>query len=69
VWATNFKHKLASGSPVMAVAPRFLDFFGRALRPGQQLLPLEAPSRPLRFCQSIVRGWCAGRLYPSRTLG
>ncbi len=42
-------------SPVIAVAPRFPDFFGRALRPGEHFLPLEAPSRPLRFCQSIVR--------------
>lgn len=39
-WATNFKQKLASGSPVFAVDPRSPEFFSRALRPGLHYFPL-----------------------------
>ena len=59
-WATNLKQKLISGSPVIAVKPRFPDFFSRALHPGEHFLPLQAPPQPLPFCQSIVwlvRDW------------
>ena len=54
-WATNLKHKLASGSPVIAVAPRFPEFFSRALQPGRHFLPVQTPAKPLSFCRRIVR--------------
>jgi Glycosyl transferase family 90 len=40
-WATNFKQKLASGSPVFAIDPRAPEFFSRALRPGVHYAPLR----------------------------
>lgn len=40
-WATNFKQKLASGSPVLAIDPRSPEFFSRALRPGMHYLPIS----------------------------
>lgn len=40
-WATNFKQKLASGSPVFAIDPRSPEFFSRALRPGVHYVPLR----------------------------
>lgn len=40
-WATNFKQKLASGSPVFAIDPQAPEFFSRALRPGVHYAPLR----------------------------
>ena len=43
-WATNFKQKLACGSVVIAIKPRFFEFFTRALRPGVHYLEVEPPA-------------------------
>ena len=50
-WSTNFKHKLASGSPVFALDPRTPEFFARALRPGLHYLPLHGTN----MCNETVR--------------
>lgn len=50
-WSTNFKHKLASGSPVFALDPRTPEFFSRALRPGVHYLPLHGRD----MCNETVR--------------
>lgn len=41
-WSTNFKQKLASGSPVFALDPRSPEFFSRALVPGRHYIPFSA---------------------------
>ncbi len=65
-WATNFKQKLASGSPVFAVDPRSPEFFSRALRPGVHYLPLsrddkcnETVAQVRQLFQLRVRGGTA----------
>ena len=58
-WATNFKQKLACGSVVLAIKPRFFEFFSRALRPGVHYLEVETAAGPgpafANMCTALVR--------------
>ena len=49
-WATNLKHKLASGSLVFTPGMRHAEFFGRALEPHVHHVPLGTK----RMCQELV---------------
>ena len=49
-WATNLKHKLASGSVVFTPGMQHAEFFGRALEPFVHHVPLGVK----RMCQELV---------------
>ncbi len=49
-WATNLKHKLASGSLLFTPGMRHAEFFGRALEPHVHHVPLGIK----RMCQELV---------------
>ena len=58
-WATNFKQKLACASVVLAIKPRFFEFFARALRPGVHYVEAAPPERGnmayADMCVDLVR--------------
>lgn len=59
-WATNFKQKLASGSPVFAIDPRSPEFFSRALRPGVHYLPVSGHdmcNQTVDLIRAMNRNW------------
>ena len=49
-WATNFKHKLASGSVVFTPGMKHAEFFGRALVPGVHHVPIKIK----HMCEELV---------------
>ncbi len=49
-WATNFKHKLASGSVVFTPGMAHAEFFGRALVPGVHHVPIGVK----HMCEELV---------------
>ncbi len=49
-WATNFKHKLASGSVVFTPGMKHAEFFGRALVAGVHHVPIGAK----HMCEELV---------------
>lgn len=45
-WATNLKQKLACGSVVLAIRPRYFEFFSRALRAGVHYIEVQPATGP-----------------------
>ena len=55
-WSTNLKQKLASGSPVLAIVPRYPEWFSRALVLGTHYVKAESQTKsPLKLCDEVVK--------------